>query len=374
MSDLSLLSHFADLEDPRVERSRRHNLLDIIALTICGAIAGMKQWTEIEEYARNNEDWLRSFLELPNGVPSHDTFGRVFARLDPEALGECLGNWIAQVSATLEIRHVAIDGKTLRHSFDNATGKAALHLVSAWATEQHLSLGQVAVDDKSNEITAIPKLLELLDLHGALVTIDAMGTQKEIARKIRQGGADYVLAVKGNQEHLLQDVQGCFAKALDGDDGHDFLSMTERGHGRIETRLISVINTPQGIRDLGQWKDLKAICMVVSERHVVATDTTTMEVRYFIGSRKGTAKEYARYVREHWAIENRLHWVLDVQYNEDQSRTRKGHGQQNLARMRRLAVSLLKNDTSKGSIRRKQIRACTNPTFLLKVLNVFSQN
>lgn len=374
MSDLSLLCHFADLEDPRVERSRLHNLLDIIALTICGAIAGMKQWTEIEEYAKNNEDWLRSFLELPNGIPSHDTLGRVFARMDPDALGACLGNWIAGVSATLNVQHVAIDGKTLRHSFDRATGKAAVHLVSAWATEHHLSLGQVAVEDKSNEITAIPKLLELLDLHGALVTIDAMGTQKEIARTIRLSGADYVLAVKENQERLYDDVQECFTQALDDETAYDFFSTTEKGHGRVETRMISVINEPQGLRDLSRWKDLRTLCMVVRERHVMATDTTTMEVRYFIGSRQGTAQEYAQYVRGHWSIENRLHWVLDVQYDEDQNRTRKGHGQQNLARLRRLAVSLLKNDDSKGSIRRKQIRACTNPKFLMSVLNVFSQH
>jgi predicted transposase YbfD/YdcC len=236
--DLNIRAHFAGLEDPRLERTRLHNLMDILVIAICAVLSGADGWLDIEAYGKAKFDWLKTFLELPNGIPAHDTFRRVFCLLDPAAFLQCFQRWIDALSEGLGIKRIAIDGKVMRRSFDRATGKAALHLVSAWASEQHLVLGQVAVDCKSNEITAIPKLLELLDVSGAIVTIDAMGCQKDIAAKVREGEADYVLSVKDNQPHLLEDIQLCFGRGLDTDFAgmeHSYHEETFRGHGRVET-------------------------------------------------------------------------------------------------------------------------------------------
>jgi predicted transposase YbfD/YdcC len=374
-SSLSLVHHFAKLTDPRLRRRRRHQLLDIIALTICGVICGCKSWGEIAVYGRKKSDWLQTFLELPNGIPSKDTLRRVFARLQPAAFQSCFRGWMETLAATLGIKQIAIDGKTLRRSHNRGSGQAALHLVSAWATANHITLGQVAVSDKSNEITAIPQLLELLDLSGAIVTIDAMGCQKEIARQIREGGGHYVLAVKNNQERLMADVQACFAAELekaDNDSNYTYHKTLERSHGRIESRQYFTIDKPSGIRDEALWKDLRTINMVVSERQVVG-EAATSEIRYYIGSKAGKATEYARYIRGHWGIENSLHWVLDMVFDEDQSRVRKDHGQENLALLRRLAVSILKNTEScEGSIRSKQFQAMLDDKVLEGMLSQFS--
>jgi predicted transposase YbfD/YdcC len=372
---LSITHHFANLTDPRLRRCRRHQLLDIIAITICGVICGCKSWEEIAVYGRNKADWLQTFLELPNGIPSKDTFRRMFARIKPAAFQACFRSWMQALATTLGVRQIAIDGKTLRRSHDRGAGKAALHLVSAWATANHLTLGQVAVSDKSNEITAIPQLLELLDLAGAVVTIDAMGCQKEIARQIREGGGHYVLAVKNNQERLMEDVQACFAAALEksvGASDYSYHETVERSHGRIESRQYFTIEKPSGIRDQDLWKDLRTISMVVSERQVVGGEATS-EIRYYIGSKLGKAKEYGRYIRGHWGIENSLHWVLDMVFDEDRSRLRKDHGQENLALLRRLAVSVLKNAKScQGSIRSKQLQAMLDDKVLEDMLSIFS--
>jgi predicted transposase YbfD/YdcC len=372
---LSFVHHFVELTDPRLRRRRRHQLLDIIALTICGVICGCKTWGEIAVYGRKKSDWLQTFLELPNGIPSKDTFRRVFARIKPAAFQSCFRRWMETLAATLGVKQIAIDGKTLRRSHDRGSGKAALHLVSAWATANHLTLGQVAVRDKSNEITAIPQLLELLDLSGAIVTIDAMGCQKEIARQIREGGGHYVLAVKNNQERLMADVQACFATELekaDNDSNYTYHKTLERSHGRIESRQYFTIDKPSGIRDEALWKDLRTISMVVSERQVVG-EAATSEIRYYIGSKVGKAKEYARYIRGHWGIENSLHWVLDMVFDEDRSRVRKDHGQENLALLRRLAVSVLKNaESCQGSIRSKQLQAMLDDKVLEGMLSQFS--
>jgi predicted transposase YbfD/YdcC len=374
---LSLVHHFAGLADPRLRHRRRHQLLDIISIAICAVICGCKSWKEVAVYGRKKADWLGTFLDLPGGIPSKDTFRRVFARIKPAAFRARFASWMQALAATLGVKQIAIDGKAARRSHDRGIGQSALHLVSAWATANHLTLGQVAVSDKSNEITAIPRLLELLDLSGAIVTIEAMGCQKEIARQIREGGGHYVLAVKDNQGRLLEDIQACFAAGLDNADGEGAYThheTVERGHGRCEKRLYFTIEDPSGIRDQALWEDLRAISMVVSERQVVGEEATS-EVRYYIGSKPGNAQEYAGYIRGHWGIENSLHWVLDMVFEEDRSRTRKGHGQENFAMLRRLAVSVLKNAKScEGSIRCKQLQALLDDTVLEEMLRMFSEN
>ena len=368
--DCSITRSFADLEDPRLERSRLHSLLDIVVLAVCAVIGGAEGWEDIAKYGQAKADWLKTFLALPNGIPSHDTFRRVFCLLDPEAFQECFRRWIDALSDGLGLKRIAIDGKTVRRSFDKATGKAALHLVSAWATEQHLVLGQVAVDAKSNEITAIPKLLALLDVSGAIVTIDAMGCQKEIAAKIRAGGGDYVLTVKENQERLLDDVQACFVKGWDTEFAgmqHSYHVTEESGHGRQETRHVTTILHPEGIRDQALWKDLRAITMIVRERQVTGQEKTE-EVHYYIGSRVAGAKAYAGYVRGHWGIENGLHWVLDMSFDEDGCRMRTDHSAENFALLRRLALSLLKQNGRVGSVRGKRLQSGWDDRFLQEIL------
>jgi predicted transposase YbfD/YdcC len=368
---LAIQTYFADLTDPRIDRTRRHNLMDIMVIALCAVICGAEGWVDIANYGAAKHDWLKTFLELPNGIPSHDTFRRVFCLLDPHTFLSCFQRWIDALSEGLGLKRIAIDGKTLRRSFDRATGKAALHLVSAWATEQHLVLGQVAVDAKSNEITAIPKLLELLDVSGAIVTIDAMGCQKEIAAKIREGGGDYVLTVKDNQPHLLEDIQLCFEQAL----GSDFAGLEHSrheevyaGHGRKETHQVFTILHPEGIRDQALWKDLKAITLIYSERQEAGKEDTA-EVRYYIGSKAAKASAYAGYVRGHWGIENGLHWILDVSFDEDRCRMRTDHSAENMALLRRLALSLLKQHGGKGSVRGKRKRSGWDDRILVEILS-----
>jgi predicted transposase YbfD/YdcC len=368
---LAIQTHFATLEDPRIDRTRHHDLMNIVVIAICAVICGCEGWVDIAKYGRSKYDWLKTFLTLPNGIPSHDTFRRVFCLLDPAAFHECFQHWIEALSAGLGLKHIAIDGKTLRRSFDRASGKSALHLVSAWATEQHLVLGQVAVDTKSNEITAIPKLLELLDVSGAMVSIDAMGCQKEIAAKIREGGGDYVLSVKDNQPNLLEDIQLCFEKGLNTDFAemeHSYHEECYRGHGREEKHSVHTILNPTGIRDEGLWKDLKAITYLVSERQELGKEKT-VEARYYIGSRAAKAKVYTNSIRSHWGIENGLHWVLDVSFDEDQCRMRTDNSPENMALLRRLALCLLKKHRGKGSIRGKRLQSGWNDEFLLEVLS-----
>jgi predicted transposase YbfD/YdcC len=367
---LEIQTHFADLNDPRIDRTRRHNLMDILVIALCAVICGAEGWVDIANYGTAKHDWLKTFLELPNGIPSHDTFRRVFCLLDPHTFLDCFQRWIDALSAGLGLKRIAIDGKTLRRSFDRAAGKAALHLVSAWATEQHLVLGQVAVDAKSNEITAIPKLLELLDVSGAIVTIDAMGCQKEIAGKIRQGGGDYVLAVRDNQPHLLEDIQLCFGQALDNDFAgleHSHHEEVYAGHGRKETHQVYTILHPEGIRDQALWKDLKAITLIYSERQEAGQEDA-VEVRYYIGSKAAQASAYAGYVRSHWGIENGLHWILDVSFDEDHCRMRTDHSAENMALLRRLALSLLKQHGGKGSVRGKRKRSGWDDRVLVEIL------
>ena len=365
--ELSIRKFFAKLKDPRRAHRRLHRLQDIIVIALCAVIAGAQDWQQIETFGRKRRAWLGGFLELLNGIPSHDTFERVFNRLKPQAFQACFREWVQAISAALRIKHVAIDGKTLRGSGSAKLGP--LHLVSAWATAQHLSLGQVAVDAKSNEITAIPALLELLDLNGALVTIDAMGCQKAIAQKVVDQGGHYALTVKDNQEHLRADIQQAFTKAFDTDFAevdYDVYRTRERGHGREEYRCYTVLHTTEGIRHADAWADLTTIGMCYSERTVKGETTT--EVRYFIGDKRASAKYYASGLRNHWGIENNLHWQLDVNFKEDGNRVQKRNAAENLALLRRLTLSLLRAHPSKDSIAKKRFAAALDPSFLEEIL------
>jgi predicted transposase YbfD/YdcC len=366
-TDLSIPKHFAKLKDPRRAHRRLHHLQDILVIALCAVIAGAQDWQEIETFGRKRRAWLRRFLELPNGIPSHDTFERVFNRLKPQAFQACFRDWVRAVSAALRIEHVAIDGKTLRGSGSAKLGP--LHLVSAWATAQRLSLGQVAVDAKSNEITAIPALLELLDLNGALVTIDAMGCQKDIAAKVVASGGDYILTVKDNQPHLLEDIQASLERAIDRNFAgveHDTYEERGRGHGREEYRCYTVLHSTEGIRGAEDWAGLTTIGICYSER--TAAGETTAEARYFIGSRKAGAKCYGAGLRNHWGIENSLHWQLDITFREDRNRVTRRNAVENLALLRRLTLSLLQAHPAKLSIAKKRFAAALDPAFLEEIL------
>jgi predicted transposase YbfD/YdcC len=363
----SIIKYFSKLKDPRRSHRRLHLLQDIIVIAICAIIAGAQDWQEVALFGRERHDWLKRFLKLPNGIPSHDTFERVFDRIDPQAFQTCFRQWVQAIQETLSIKHIALDGKSLRGSGSEKLGP--LHLVSAWATAQRLSLGQVAVDQKSNEITAIPTLLDLLELHGALVTIDAMGCQKAIAQKIVDRGGDYILTVKENQEHLLADIRQSFVDACEEDFAglaHDTFETRERGHGREEYRCYTVLHHTEGLRSAADWKNLTTIGMCYSERTI--NGVTSEESRYFIGSRKASAKVYGKALRDHWGIENSLHWHLDVTFAEDHNRVSKRNAAENLALLRRLTLSLLQAHPDKISIAKKRFAAALNPAFLEEIL------
>ena len=372
-SPTGLLDHFADLPDPRVARTRAHKLIDIIAIAICAILCGAEGWTEVAQFGQEKSKWLKRFLELPNGIPSHDTFGRVFARLCPKAFEAAFANWVAAIAEPLQGQVVAIDGKTVRRSHDRRAGKAAIHLVSAWADAQRLVLGQVSTDAKSNEITAIPELLALLDLHGCIVTIDAMGCQKAIAADIVERGADYVLALKGNHDHLHHDVGHAFnyLRRTDFKDSpSSYFETVDKDHGRIEVRRHWTIPLPPWMaREYGTWTGLQSLGLVESERH--QGTQTTVETRCYLCSLTSDAQRFAHAVRSHWGVENPLHWVLDVAYREDESRVRSGHAAGNLSRLRRLTLNLLRRDTStKAGIRAKRLKAAWSESYLTKLLMI----
>jgi predicted transposase YbfD/YdcC len=366
-TSLSIKRHFRKLKDPRRRHRRRHLLLDILVIAICGVVSGCNSWSQIAAFGRKRHAWLKRFLSLPEGIPSHDTFERIFERLDPVVFQNCFREWMLALAGAVGTQQIAIDGKTVRRSGTADLGP--LHLVSAWATKNHLSLGQVAVDEESNEITAIPKLLELLDLHGALVSIDAIGCQKEIAAKIRAQGGHYLLTVKANQEQLLTAIQSCFEKACETDFvglDHDSYTTEEKGHGRREVRAYTIIRNPRGIRNHDAWRGLCVIGMCGSERTVHGQTST--EVRFFIGSKKASARYYGQALRHHWGIENNLHWQLDVNFGEDHNRTKARTAAQNLGLLRRLAVTLLKHHPDQESITCKRLQAAWNTEFLEEVI------
>ena len=378
LRDLAIGQYFADIHDPRVDRTKDHALLDIIIIAICGVLCGADSWVEVEEFGNAKRTWLTTILALPNGIPSHDTFTRkrvpgVFARIDPEQFQR---SFLAWVQALQQIRAdvIAIDGKTHRRSHDRPNGKAALHLVSAWAADNRLVLGQVAVADKSNEITAIPQLLDLLDLRDCTVTIDALGCQTAIAEQIVQRGGQYVLALKGNQPTLLADVQALFADARAArQPGYGMTSATtvEKDHGRIETRTAFVISDPDALQYLNErqrWAQLRSVAVIEAERTVQGT--TTVEQRYYLLSTVLDPARVNHLVRGHWGIENRVHWVLDVTFHEDASRIRTGDAPQNMGVLRHIALNLLRHEPSKGSLKTKRFRAGLNDDYLARVLGL----
>jgi predicted transposase YbfD/YdcC len=370
----SIKKHFRKLTDPRVVGRTDHLLVDILVMAICAVIANCNGWRDIALFAQKRATWFKRFLKLPHGIPSHYTFRRIFDQLNPRAFQGCLVAWIKEVSDLVGLKHIAIDGKTLRHSGNEGAGLRMLHAVSAWATEQHLLLGQVMTEEKSNEITAIPKLLQLLDLHGALVTIDAMGCQKEIAQQIVDLGGDYVLTVKANQEKLLEDIQATVEKALDGllpDVEVEHYTKKECGHGRREERTCTVIHSVDEIRERASWANLTSVGIICSERTIKGETTT--EVRYFIGSKKMGARKYARVLRGHWAIENNLHWQLDITFGEDDSTITKRNAGANFAVLRRIAISLLKQNPREDSLGRKRMEAALDPAFLAEILTGANQ-
>jgi predicted transposase YbfD/YdcC len=369
MSVASLSEHFSGLTDPR-RREVRYPLINIVVIAICAVICGADDFVAIAKWGRTKRDWLEKFLDLSAGIPSHDRFNAILAALKPAEFETCLLSWITALHEVTGGQIVPIDGKTLRRSFDAASGKAAIHMVSAWAAANHISLGQVVTDAKSNEITAIPKLLDLLEISGCLVTIDAMGCQTAIAQQIVAQQADYCLAVKGNQPTLHQGIKDFFEEHLADDFARTKVrrhETTEHGHGREEERMYLLCRVPDDLPDGERWEHLRAIGMVIG--NTVRGGQESIEVRYYILSRYLSAKRFAEAVRTHWAIENRLHWQLDVTFQEDQCRIRKGHADANFSSLRRMALSLLKNEpTAKVGIKNKRLTAAWDETYLEQVL------
>lgn len=368
----TISEHFSNLDDPR-ESNRRHLLFDIVVIAICAAICGADSWVDVELFGKSKYQWLKQFLKLPHGIPSHDTFGRVFALLDAEQFQACFVEWVSAISDVFQGQVVAVDGKTLRRSHDKAIGKQAIQMVSAWAAENRLVLGQMKVDDHSNEITAIPELLALLEVSGCIVTIDAIGCQKKIARAIVNRDADYVLALKENQGHLHETFQDLFQypdeMAAIECDHH---KTVDKGHGRIEVRECWATSDPDYLsyinEQLSEWPGLSSLAMVKSQRTVIGEETT-IKYRYFISSLASDAQLILHAVRTHWGIENKVHWILDIAFREDDCRVRKGNGAENFAVLRHLALNLLKHEQSlKCGIKAKRKKAGWDHDYLLKVL------
>jgi predicted transposase YbfD/YdcC len=364
--------HFAVLTDPRCPcaPNSRHLLMDILVIAVCAVISGAEGWEDIEEYGEANAEWLKDLLDLPHGIPGHDTFRRVLSQLDPEELTQCFIAWTQALSEASGGDIVSIDGKTLRHSFDQATATAAIHMVSAWASANRLVLGQLKVEEKSNEITAIPKLLHLLDLKGAVVTMDAMGCQKEIAKTITEQGADYVLALKDNHPTLSEAVTLFLNDARDtglADMAHAYHETVDGDHGRIETRRYWITSEIEWLGAKDSWANLHSVGMVEARREV--GDTVQVETRYFLTSLPAQGVRFAQAVRQHWGIENSLHWVLDVSFDEDACRIRKNKGAQTFAVLRHSALNLLRREPHhKRGIKARRKRAGWDRAYLFQVL------
>jgi predicted transposase YbfD/YdcC len=357
----TFMEHFSDLKDPRDDKNKKHQLMDILFLVIAAVISGAEGWEAIETFGEEKLEWLRKYFPFAHGVPSHDCIRMVLISLSPKALQGGFARWMQAVVEVANGEVVAIDGKTLRRSFERAEGLGAIQMVSAWAKRNGVSLGQVKTDEKSNEISAIPALLALLELRGCIVTLDAMGCQREIAEKIREQGADYVLAVKKNQKELHQAIEDYFETAQQA--GYravplERLEEVDSGHGRVEVRRYQLVPDLRTLPKPEQWKDLQGIARVEGERHL--GDRVSTEVRYYITSFGQDVGRLAEAVRGHWGIENSLHWVLDVTFREDDSRLRAGYGAENFAVIRHIALNLLKREPSKGSLKRKRYKAALN--------------
>lgn len=362
------LKHFETLPDPRIERKKQHLLIDILVLTLCAVICGATSWESIEDYGKTKEEWLKTFLQLSNGIPSHDTIARVFSLLDAKQFSLCFMGWMKEAAGRVK-GIVAIDGKRLRAA---SLGCEPIHLVNAFAAANGLSLGQYRVKDKSNEITAIPELLKLLSLEGCIVTIDAMGCQKDIAEKIIDAKADYVLGLKGNQGKLLEEVQLYMDTLHKGgfkDVPRDHCENVDKGHGRFEKRYCLVTENISWLEEKAKWAGLRSIGMSISERTI--KEVTTVERRYYISSLPANADIFSNAIRQHWSVENQLHWVLDVTFNEDRQRMNTKHAAQNLAVIRQSALNLLRLDKSleKISLKRRQFRAALDNSYLQSLIS-----
>jgi predicted transposase YbfD/YdcC len=367
---MDLFNYFKEIEDPRMDRTKKHNLFDIIAIAICAVISNADSFVDIEMYGNAKFDWLKTFLELPNGIPSHDTFSRVFAILNPDILLDCFRKWIQDIVKKIDGEIISIDGKTARRSFDKVKGKSAIHIVSAWASQNQICLGQIKVNDKSNEITAIPELLKQLSIKDCIITIDAMGTQKAIAKTIIEGNADYVLALKKNQCNLYENAALYFEDAIKinfKDIRHGYHKTVDNEHGRIEIREYWITDEIGWLEEKTDWTGIKTIGMVKSKR--ILNDIESVEVRLHISSLKPDVQMYAKAVRGHWGIENSLHWVLDIAFREDEQRVRKDYAPENLSILRKFALNLFKKETSiKAGINAKRKKAGWDTDFLLKIL------
>jgi len=372
-SDPSLARHLASLADPRIDRTKKHALGDILIIALRATIAGADSWPEIERFGQVKLVWLQTFLPLPNGIPSHDTFRRVFARIDPKAFNRCVAAWMAGLCEATGLRHVAIDGKAAR-SAKQDTSCGCLFLVNAWAVENRLILGQEAVAEGTNEIATVPELLKVLDLKGALVTLDAAGCQKEFAETIRRKEGDYLSCVKGNQEGLETAVQDVFDRAVEADfvgvehDGHEEVTARKK-HGRHEERYTTVIYDPNGLP--AEWPDVAAVVMVGREREVKGERAET--THYFITSHRGKAEELAGLIRRHWGVEDELRWSLDMTFGEGRNRTSKGHAGTNLSLIRKVALWLLRQDPGKGSLNWKRLDAALEESYMLQALRGFAK-
>jgi len=368
-----IIKSFSQIKDPRVTGRTDHKLIDIIVITICAVISSADTWEDIALYGKTKIDWLKEFLELPNGIPSHDTFNRVFSVLSPKKLQEAFLEWMQEVKKLTKGEVVPIDGKTLRRSYNSSSGKSAIHMVSAWGAKNGVVLGQVKTEEKSNEITAIPELLNVLELTGCIVSIDAMGCQKKIAKEIIDKDADYILALKGNQSTMHEQIKSYFEDAVVcgfENISYDSYEEMNKNHGREEMRRYYVISDIDWLKGKLDWKNLETIVMVESERYI--NGNTNYERRYYISSLKTDAKCFAEAIRNHWQIENSLHWVLDVAFREDESRKRKGYSAENFAVIRHIALNLLRQEKSlKLGINGRRKKAGWDNEYLLKVLDVF---
>jgi predicted transposase YbfD/YdcC len=372
-SPKGLIGHFLVIKDPRKERTKKHKLIDIFVIAICGIISGFETWVDIEEWAILNEKWLKKYLELSNGIPSHDTLGRVFSMINPKIFKKQFLKWVQEIREITDGQVISIDGKTVRRSFDKEKGNKAIHLVNAWCNENQLFLAQEKVYEKSNEITAIPKLLDILDVNGCIITMDAMGYQREIAKKIIEKKADYVLAIKQNQKVFFEDITPYFEDVdikQHTTKNYDWYQTIEKDHGRIEKRTYCSFSNITWLKNKHSWIGLNSITQVISERTI--RNQTSKETRYFISSLPASAKKIGHAIRSHWGIENACHWVLDVTFNEDQSRVRIGHAAENLSLLRKTALNLLKQEKSlsKKSLRIKRLHASQDKNYLAKVMGI----
>ena len=363
-----LIEHFSKLEDPRVDRNKKHELIDVIVLCVCAVLSGAEGWSDIEEFGRTKLDWLRRYVPLANGVPVDDTIARIISALSVSGFQECFMSWMKEAVELGEGELIALDGKTHRRSHDRKRGVKALHLVSAWACRNGVVLGQVKTDEKSNEITVVPELLERLELKGCIVTLDAMGCQRAIAAQVQEGGGDYVLSLKRNHRGLEAEVRGYFEAAREEDYNRPEIGneeTSEEGHGRIEHRSYFLSTDLSSLSGVEKWRGLKGIGLVESERH--GEGRVSIEQRYYLTS-LGDVKRFQQAVRSHWGIENQLHWRLDVTFREDESRIRRGNGPHNMGVIRHVAMNLLKGEKTKISYRKKRVRAALNDDFRAKLL------